>query len=213
MRPPPIRVDHDLSFAPLDLLASIVAPRAAALGGLNALAVEHSSTRRSLASDPLPVGHDEQVVHRLEQAGIPPRAKPSVHGRARRQIGRKQPPRNAAAQYIEDRVHNLAQRPFPWPPSRERLRHERLDQSPLRVGQIRFVTQPVAAMLPPSGWGPHREFQVGFDNPWESRLPWPLNLFRDGLLARGDAAMAAQLLPFFAGIVMPLSTISWVLFH
>ena len=26
-------------------------------------------------------------------------------------------------------------------------------------------------------------------------------------------AMAAQLLPFFAGIVMPLSTISWVLFH
>jgi len=25
--------------------------------------------------------------------------------------------------------------------------------------------------------------------------------------------MAAQLLPFFAGIVMPLSTIGWVLFH
>ena len=37
----PVRVDHDLALAALHLLARIVAARAAALGRLDALAVEH----------------------------------------------------------------------------------------------------------------------------------------------------------------------------
>src|SRR4051812_31133942 len=68
----------------------------------------------------------------------------------------EQSPSPPAPQHVEDRVHHLAQRPFSWPPPLVRFGHERLDQSPLRIGQIRFVTQPVAAMLPPSGRGPHR---------------------------------------------------------
>lgn len=32
-------------------------------------------------------------------------------------------------------------------------RRERLNQSTFGISQIRFVSQPVAAMLPPSGWG------------------------------------------------------------
>jgi hypothetical protein len=33
---------------------------------------------------------------------------------------------------------------------------ERLDQRPFSIGQIGFVTQANAAVLPSSGWGPHR---------------------------------------------------------
>ena len=52
---------------------------------------------------------------------------------------------------------------------------------PLGIGQIGFVAQPVAAILPPSGWGPHRGSSEGFDNPSESGLRRPLNPFGTGL--------------------------------
>src|SRR3712207_8759512 len=35
--------------------------------------------------------------------------------------------------------------------------HERFDEGPFRIGQIGFVTQPVAALRPPSGRGPRSE--------------------------------------------------------
>jgi site-specific DNA recombinase len=56
----PIRVHHRLPLAPLHLLARTIAPSTAALDGLDRLPVDHGSGGRSLASDPLPVGHDEQ---------------------------------------------------------------------------------------------------------------------------------------------------------
>jgi putative ABC transport system substrate-binding protein len=43
-------------------------------------------------------------------------------------------------------------------------RQIRLDQPPFVIGQIGLVTQHIAAMLPPGGWGPHGASQVGFDN-------------------------------------------------
>ena len=58
-------------------------------------------------------------------------------------------------------------------PSGTRLWHQGLDQSSLAVGQISFVTQPFAAMLLPSGWGPHRDTKWASTTPWESRQHWP----------------------------------------
>src|SRR5215204_1154198 len=181
-------VDHDLPLAPLHLLAGVVASRAAALGGLDALAVEHRGRGRRLAADPLAISHDEQVVDRLEQALVTPSAEPAEDRAPRRQVARQKPPRDAAAQEIKDRIKDLPQRPFPRPPSGTRLWHQGLDQSPLGVGQISFVTQPFAAMLPPSGRGPHRGSREGFDNPSESLPPRPLNPFPDGLSVRAAHA-------------------------
>ena len=63
-----------LPLAPLHLLAGVVASRAAALGSLDALAVDDRGRGRCLAADPLPIGHDQQVVDRLEQALVAPSA-------------------------------------------------------------------------------------------------------------------------------------------
>src|SRR4051795_12621780 len=65
----------------------------------------------------------------------------------------KEPPRDPASQHVEDGVQDLAQGPLARSPSDARLWHVRLDQSPFGIGQISFVTQPFAAMLPPSGRG------------------------------------------------------------
>jgi hypothetical protein len=88
MRP----VDHDLPLAPLHLLAGVVASRAAALGGLDALAVEHRGRGRLLAADPLAISHDEQVVDRLEQAVVRYRLnQPKTVLRGGRSLGRSRP--------------------------------------------------------------------------------------------------------------------------
>lgn len=63
---------------------------------------------------------------------------------------RQQTPCDPAAQHIEDGVHHLAPRPLVGSPAPTRRRHERLDQRPFGICQIGFVTQPSAAMLPPS---------------------------------------------------------------
>src|SRR3954452_17611418 len=96
------------------------------------------------------------MIERFEQAAVAPRAEPPKHRRSRRQIVGKEPPSDPASQHVEDGVQNLAQRPLARPPSDAWLWHVRLDQSPFGIGQISFVTQPFAAMLPPSGRGPHR---------------------------------------------------------
>src|SRR5215212_7893230 len=94
---------------------------------------------------------------------------------------RQEPPRDATAQHVKDRIDDLAQGPRTRSPASVRDRHEGLDESPLGIAQIGFVAQVIAAMLPPSGWGPHRG-SGGFDTLSEARRSQPLNPFRSGLL-------------------------------
>ena len=51
----------------------------------------------------------------------------------------------------------------------------------LCVRQIGFVTQLIAAMLPPSGWGPHRGSKRASTNPRNHAKPRHSTPFRDGL--------------------------------
>jgi hypothetical protein len=67
--------------------------------------------------------------------------------------------------------------------------HQGRKQSPFGIGQISFISQPIAAMLPPSGWGPHGASKSGFSKPLESAPPRPLNPFRSGLSGPLDAHM------------------------
>jgi hypothetical protein len=86
-----------------------------------------------------------------------------MNGRARRQIDREQPPRSPATQHIDAFITSRRGH------SRGRPLASGLGRSGSirahRIGQIRFITQPIAAMLPPSGWGPHR------DSKWASTTP------------------------------------------
>src|SRR5215207_7333315 len=84
---------------------STIPSRPAALGGLDRLAIDHGSTRRGLAPDPLPVSHDEQVVHSLKQAGVAPPCEPAIHGGPGRTLaeGAAKRPRPAACRRLHSR--------------------------------------------------------------------------------------------------------------
>jgi hypothetical protein len=138
---------HNLALPALQLLGPVVAPLGRRSGGLDRFG------RRCRTPDPFAIGHDEVVVQALEQARVAPQGKPAEHRALGRQIARQKPPRDPAAQDVEDGVHHLAQAGS-GPTAPGRHRKERLDQSPFCVGQIRFLSQPVAAMLPPGGQGP-----------------------------------------------------------
>jgi hypothetical protein len=98
------------------------------------LAIEHGSTGRCLPPDTLPVRHDEEVVHALEQARVAPERKPALDGGSRWEILRDQTPCNAAAQNIKYPVDDLPQRPCTRSSKPTGLRHQRLDQSPFGIG-------------------------------------------------------------------------------
>ena len=100
---------------PFDLLAGIVAADTAALGRLDALAVDHRRGRAGLAPDPLAIAHDQVVVDRLPRAVVAQPGEPAIHRAPRREAVRHEPPRDAAAQHVEDRVDDLAHRPRTLP--------------------------------------------------------------------------------------------------
>jgi hypothetical protein len=55
----PIRVDKRVALAPFHLLACVVAARAASLGGLGALAIEHAGGRAGGPTHPFAVADDQ----------------------------------------------------------------------------------------------------------------------------------------------------------
>jgi hypothetical protein len=68
------------------------------------------------------------VVDDLKQAGIPREAEPAKDRAPGRQIREQQPPGNAAAQDVEDRIQDLLGGPTPGSPAGEWLRQKRLNQ-------------------------------------------------------------------------------------
>mgnify|MGYP006867811099 CR=1 FL=1 len=74
-----VRIDYGLAFAAFHLLACVVATRAAGLGSLDALAVEHDRAGRGLAPGPLAVHHDETMVDFGEDAVVAETAKVAEH--------------------------------------------------------------------------------------------------------------------------------------
>ena len=101
-----------MTLAPLDLLAAVVAPDAAALGGLDALAGEHGRCWAGLAPGPLAVEHDQVMVDRLPCAGGAESDEPAIHGRDRGKVFWQQAPGGTAAQDIEDGVDDLPHLPL-----------------------------------------------------------------------------------------------------
>lgn len=168
-QPAAVGVHHRVPLAALDLLARVVAARAAALGGLDALAVDHRRRRAGLATGALAVEHDEVMVDRLEHAAIAQPDEPAVDRAPGRETVGQQAPGAARPQHVEDGVGDLAQRPGTPPPTTRRTRQQRFQDPPFVVGQITRIAQARAAMLPTGGRGPHRVVRPRCRNPVESR--------------------------------------------
>lgn len=66
----PVSVHHGMALTAFDFLARVVTARAAALGGLGALAVDHRRPRAGFAAPALTVEHHEVMVDRLEHAAV-----------------------------------------------------------------------------------------------------------------------------------------------
>jgi len=108
-------IDVDERMAPVDLLARVVAARPAGLGRLDALAVDDRRRWAGLAPGALAIGHDQGMVDRLEDAVVAPCREPPINRAPRRKVARQKAPGNAAAQHVEDRIDDLAQRPGAGP--------------------------------------------------------------------------------------------------
>src|SRR3954453_10112394 len=184
-----VGVDHGVPLAAEHLLAGVVATRAAGLGFLDALAVDNGRTRACLASGPLAVEHHQPMRDRLPHMGTSPRREPAVDRLPRRKARRQHPPRDAAAQDVEDRVDDLAHGPLRRSPDASWSRQKRFQDGPFGVGQVTGKAKSVAHMLRAGGCGPHQAVHptrsrqpVGITSYRGHPTPIPLP-FRDSLLA------------------------------
>jgi len=93
----------------------------------------------------------------------------------RRQVLGYQPPRNAATQNMEDPVQDLAHRTDRRPTAAGGIGQERLDDRPLGIRQIGFISQASAAIMPPVV-GVHMALPGQASAPsWNHLDPRPLN--------------------------------------
>jgi hypothetical protein len=176
----PDGIDEGVALATHDLLAGVVATRAAGFGGLHTLAVDDAGARRGRLPTAFAIDQQQRMVERLEHAPVPPGCKPAIGRALGGKVARQKPPGDTAAHHVEDPVDDLAQQPGQRPTGPLRRRQQRRNQPPLRIRQICFVSESRATMLPVSGWGPHRSLQGGLNNPLESRATQPLNPFGTG---------------------------------
>ena len=149
-------VGQDMALAALDLLARIIATRAAALGGLDALAVDDAGAGRGFTVMDFAHDHQQRMVQRLPQPVVAPQVKPAPDGRYRRKAWWQHPPRQAATQQIQDRLDDPPHRPFAGSPDMRWRRQKRPQKCPFGIGQITWQSQTRAGMMRASGIGPHR---------------------------------------------------------
>lgn len=128
-----VGISQDMPLAALDLLACVIATRTTAFSGFHALAVDDTGAGRSLAANDFPRHHQQRVIDRQPQAVVPPKVEPMPDSRYGREARRQHPPRQAAAQQIQDCLDNPPQRPFAGAAYRGRWWQQWLQQPPLGI--------------------------------------------------------------------------------
>gem|GEM_PF-4806596 len=171
---PAVCIDHGVPLAALDLLARIIAARAASLGCFHALAVDDGGTWAGFTTGTLAVEHDHAMVDRLPNASVLPGREPAIDSLPRWKTGRQHPPWDAAPKDIKHGVNQLAQRPGGWSPDSRNGRKERRQHGPFVVRHITGEAEPLTHMLRAGGCGPH-----GFVHPTRSRQPVGTTSYRD----------------------------------
>jgi len=132
-------VGQDVPLAAFDLLARVVAARAAAFGGFDRLVVDHTGTWACLASFNLAQVHDQHRVHRLEQTSVAPGVEIALDRRDWREAFGQKPPGTTARRDVEQGVQDFAHVRCPAPTSPLGPRDERRCQRPLPIRHIARV--------------------------------------------------------------------------
>jgi len=151
-----IGVGQDVALASLDPLPRVIAARPAASRGLHTLAVDRSGAGRSLAAYSFPPNQQQGMIEREPQAVVAPQIEPAPHRREGRKARRQHPPRQPAAQQIQNRLNHAPERPLARTPHRRGWRKEGLQHRLFGIGQIAWQSQFCRGILPPSGIGSHR---------------------------------------------------------
>ena len=130
------RVDEQVALAPRQLLRSIVAMRATALGRLDRLAVEDDSARRGMPPDclaqPLTQDRVQALPGPIQKRG----AQVAVHRGPRPVVVRQQAPLTATAQHVQDAVDDSAQVHSAWAPTGLGRRKQGGENGPLPLAQV-----------------------------------------------------------------------------
>lgn len=129
-------IGEDMPLAALDLLAGVKAPNAAALGGLDALAVDDAGARAGLTPFQFTCLSHQMPADRLQKAAVAPIIKVALHRRIGWEVPGQQRPRTTARRQIQDRIHDLPQIRRPWPADRLGPGQERRNQCPFPITQI-----------------------------------------------------------------------------
>ena len=137
------RVGRDMSFATLDLLASVETPRPARLRSLNRLADDYAGSGNVFTAGCFTHLHHQYVVGSLPYPTVAPIIKILLHRRVWRenlwQIDRSSKAGRAR------------------PPEFGRRRQTRFDHRPLLVGSVACVAQPIAPIFGPRDSSPGRD--------------------------------------------------------
>src|SRR5215210_7956189 len=159
-----------MALAAFDEFARIKAPRPAAFGGLDALAIDNPGVGRSVAAKPLAGSEEKRVVDGGPSSFVPPGVEIALHRRGRREVLWQHPPLAAGGGDEEDRVHHPAQLRRPLAAEALGLWHERRDQAPLGIAGVACISRAAANIVAASGFGPsHRDLLRIFANPKESQ--------------------------------------------
>src|SRR5208283_1134406 len=156
-----LRIDEDVTLAPLDFLTGVEAPRAARLSGFDRLAVDRPGARRRLTPNLFPQRHDQNVIDARHQAAARPSVKIALNSGIRRKILGQLPPLAAGGGDVEDRLDNGAQRRNARPAAPKGAWQERFDQRP-------FFVRSVTPILAAGDFSPSHKIPSNLANPKES---------------------------------------------
>lgn len=122
------------------LLAHVKAPRPALIAGLDRLAVDDRRRGRGFLACGATYFRAQQFLDHAPGAVFGPERKAAVRHLLGRQVVGHHAPSTPAAQHVEDRVDHLAPLVLGRASSRLWLGHQTLDQLPLRIAQVTWIS-------------------------------------------------------------------------
>ena len=153
-------VGDDMTFAPFDPFAGVIASDPAAFSGFHALAVDHARRRVGRTPFGLARRSDEMAVQFLQQTVVTPVVEIAPNRRDRWKVVGQHPPLTPGRRDVEDRVEDVTQIGRARSANLLGRRHQRLDQRPLRIAHIACVSATAALISGAGEFGPgHRDLR------------------------------------------------------
>src|SRR5690606_23179254 len=126
-------INHNMTFATVDLLPRIKTSYSAAFRGFHRLAIDHTSRGAGLLVGLFTRNHHKRVVDGPQHAIISPAVEIFLHRGEWWEFSRQKPPRTTRRSYIKKRVHHFSQVCLSRATERSWQRHQRFEHRPFRI--------------------------------------------------------------------------------